>query len=264
MQTLIKLTFTSLLLFFCTLAQAELEGTENYGVYVQSAEGFVQAPGSSSIRRINRDFTTAMFDFPVIVRDTERLELIVHHPDFHPDFLELHARPMSMAGSRSGALDTDVRPEGDDRYRIMVRQPIPDDHIVLIMAHCCFGGVHGVALDSPRDVIFAAYGEGKGVSPGAAENTLGLVADALPDDEEVADLHAYWQMREQQRDATRFFEFVESLWAQYESAEGAEARIQALQRVKNHTEHYLEEYPQGLERDEIAEMDKKATQGLDI
>lgn len=246
-----------------SVAHAELSGTESYGVFIQSADGYVAAERLESFRWLNFDATARMMTFPAVERDNENLELIVHHPDFRPGAFELEARPVTEAAAHHPQ-PFSVTPLGDDRFRITVREPVSDGNVVLVALGCCIDGVHGVMLGDAAQAVKSAFAEGADLNPASAEHTLERIVRAVPGDEELEALHAHWQLRLAQREATRHFEFIEEIWANYENAEDVDTRIDTLRHVRSLTESYLEDHPNGLERDQVQRMKNQATQRLDI
>jgi hypothetical protein len=263
MRSFISVLQVTLILMLSALVQAETQNTESYGVYIKSGDGWLQIQKSTA-PNIRRDFTGIMFDFPVIDREGDALELLVHHPDFYPEAVLVQARPMAVAGGRHGMLGMTITPKGDNRYVIAADQPVADDYLVLVQTGCCFGGVYGAALSNPRQSLLESFGRDQEHNVASAEQVVGLVAEVFPDDPEVTDLHAYWKGRVKQREATRIADFIETLWASYESAESPAARIKYLQNVRNNAKHYLKEFPDGLERNKMQQLHDKAAIKLDV
>lgn len=248
-----------------SVAQADLSGTDAYGVYLQSADGYVAAESLDSFYGFGFDASASMMTMPVVERSGESLELVVHHPDFSPSFFEIDVRPVELATARNPQKHT-VTPLGDDRYKITVTPSIADGHVVLINLNCCFGGIHGAMLGDPVEALKVAFAQGSDQNPAGAEQSLSRITRAVPDNAELAELHVYWETRLAQREATRHFEFVESIWARYEGAEGSEARIDALRHVLAVTEAFLNDHPLALEeeKEQVQSMHKQAEERLNI
>src|SRR5690625_1588808 len=141
---------------FLTVAHAELPGTESYGVYVQSADGYVAAQRLESIHWLNFDATARMMTFPTVERDRESLELISHHPDFRRGALALEARPVTEAAA-SHPQPHSITPLGNDRFRISVNEPVADGAVVLVALGCCIDGVHGAMLGDAVEAVLANF-----------------------------------------------------------------------------------------------------------
>ncbi|WP_409524446.1 hypothetical protein [Nitrincola sp. MINF-07-Sa-05] len=248
-----------------SVAQADLSGTDAYGVYLQSTDGYVAAENLDSFYGFGFDASASMMTMPVVERSDEKLEIVIHHPDFYPSHFEMEIRPVDMAAARNSQKHS-VTPLGDDRYKITVNESIADGNVVLLNLNCCFGGVHGAMLGDPVDALKVAFAQGSDQNPAGAEQSLGRITRAVPDNAELAELHAYWETRLAQREATRHFEFVESIWARYESAEGSEARIDALRHVLAVTEAFLNDHPLALdkEKEQVQSMHKQAEERLNI
>lgn len=245
-------------------AQAELEGTDSYGVYIKAQDEYVATQQIDAFSRLNFDPTSRMFDFPVIDRgDSEGVELVVHHPDFHPGPFQAEARPIDTPGERK-PLEVSITPQDNDKYVIETDESVPDDHLIMVSLGCCIDGVNGAALTEPKPVVTEAFAEGSEGNPAAVEQKLATMAEALPDDDEIAALHDHWQTRVAQEEATEHFEFIQGVWEEYENAEETEERITQLQRIENVTQNYLDDHPEGREREEVKEMQEEAQEKLDI
>jgi hypothetical protein len=251
------------LLFFSLNVHAAADEIEDYGVYVKSSDGYVALDTVPNRSHLQYDFTGSMFDFPVVERSGEGLELVVHYPDFHPAILDVEARPMASAAARH-PLEVSVAPMGDDRFRVTADGGIGTDRIVLVNLGCCVDGVYGVALGEPRAAIKEHFAEGAELNPVSAEYVLARVVDAVPDDSVLSELHAYWQKRVAQKEASEHFAFIEKVWSQYEQAEGADARIDKLQHVRSLCNQYLEDHPEGRERDQVKDLLTQAESKLDV
>lgn len=246
-----------------TVAHADISGTDAHGVYLHTDNGYVAAQQLDSFNRLNFDASVAMMSLPALQRSGDKLQVLVHHPDFHPSFFEMDARPVQFTAAPN-PLDHTVTPLGDNRYKITVNKPINDGHVVLVNLDCCFASIHGAMLGDPIEAIKAAFAKGSDQNPASAEHTLNRISSAMPDNAEIADLRSYWEIRLAQRDATREFEFVESIWTRFENTEGSDSRIDALRHFKSVAEAYLNKHPQGLEKDQVQSMLKQAEERLNI
>ncbi|RFA34120.1 hypothetical protein [Alkalilimnicola ehrlichii] len=153
---------------------------------------------------------------------------------------------------------------GDDRYRIESSEPVADDFVVLVNLGCCIAGIQGAALGEPLPAMLNAYRKGQDLNPASAEQVVGRMQRALPDNEDVAELHRYWVRRLAQREASRHYEFIEGIWATFERAEDLETRIETLQHVRRLAENYLNDHPDGLEREQVEQLHREATGRLEI
>lgn len=258
-------------LFCITLALGLLTGPGHaredaklsYGVHVHGVDGPVSARFVETRNYLNRDFTVHMFDFPVVSHGRDEITFTVHHPDFRMGALKVEARPIASAAAQH-PVDVQVTPVGEDKYKVESRTPLSDDRILLVDLGCCVNGVYGVSLGQPRAAILKAFGRGTDRNPVTAESTLDDVTDALPDDVQLRELQAYWATRVAQEKATEHFEFVKEVWSQYEAAETTDKRIGKLKHVRSVAERYLEEHPEGREREEVKAMLEKVRSKLDV
>lgn len=263
MQRLATLIGFLIVVLGVSTTDAQVDRIESYGVYVKSKDGYMRPQQISEWRQLNFDPTARMFDFPIIHRGNQKLELVIYYPSFHPGPFQLEARPIESPGKRK-PLKTRITPEQGDRYVVETKSEVPDDHLVMINLSCCVEGVYGLALQDPKSVIMDTYAKGSDANPVTVEQHLSTIVEALPDDDDIAKLHEYWQKRVAQEEATEHFQFIKNVWEKYESAESADKRIEHLKHIKSITKDYLEGHPQGRERDQVKEMLEKAKSKLDI
>ena len=246
-------------------AQAVANETDAFGVYAQGKDGYISAQGLESFYNFAFDASARLMTLPSLERDDETLNLLIHHPDFHPSGLAIDIRPVDRAAAQ-GSAEFTVSPLGDDRYEVTLNSPASDGQVVLIALGCCYADIHAIMLGDAFEAVNAAFAQGTDHNPASAEQAVGRISRAVPDNAELAVLHEYWQTRLAQRDASRQFEFVETVWGRYENAESSDERIDALQHVKSVTQSFLEQNPLALEseRERAKSMYQQAKQRLDI
>lgn len=252
-----------LFLAIATAAPASEDATDAYGVYMKTDDGYTALERIPSRRHLRYDFTGEMFDFPIVNRPDGKVELVVHYPDFHPSILQVEARSMASATARS-PVEVSIAPMEGDKYRVTTAEEVAEDRILLVHLGCCVDGVYGAALSDPRSTIMAHFAEGKDLNPASAAHVMSEVTDAVPDDAKLQDLHAYWQRQEALEEATEHYAFIEKIWAQYEAAEGAEARIGKLEDVQSLCKQYLEDHPEGRERGDVKALLERVEKKLDV
>ena len=240
MRRLISSAVIALSLFMTQVTANEVEAIS---VYAQGKDGYKLAQGLESFYNFAFDASARMMTLPSLERDNETLILLIHHPDFHPSGLAIDIRTVDRAAAQ-GSKEFTVRSLGEDRYEVTLNSLVPDGQVVLIAIGW---DIYAIMLGDAFEAVNAVFARGTDHNPASAEHTLGRVSRAVPDNAELASLHKYWQTRLAQRDASRQFEFVETVWGRYESAASSDERIDALQHVKSVTQSFLEQNPLALE-----------------
>lgn len=233
----------------------------NATALIKTANGYKPLIQIDGLEHLDFDFSTRLFTLPVIEDIEQPVKLLLQSEHFAAEWTRVDTRHVETLGMNAEA-QFSVDKLDDDKYEITLNQPTETDRVILVNLGWHTNAVYGVALAEPAAILEKLYGPGTDHSPVSAEYTLGMMARQPNAPQKVLDLHQHWQDEISHSQATDFFGRIESVWADYEKAEGAAERLSALEDIKEMAQNYLDDFPRGRERDTVETRLKTATDKL--
>ena len=244
-------------------AATEAMEIEQYGVYLKTRSGYQSLPPVRGLDSLNYDFSSRLLTLPVARDAVQPLEIVIHSPDFHPDWSRFEARPMHTPGGNAVVYPS-ITPLADDRFKLTFDEVTTDDRTLLLDTGCCRANVFAVNLSDPEPRLLELFAPETDHNPVSAEFVLGRILSRVDGSEELNALHEHWQTQVQIKEASDYFVYIDEAWRSYQDGETTGDRIDALQRVRDMAERYIEDFPQGQELEVVKEWLVVANTKLDV
>lgn len=239
------------------------EGSDaNATAYIKVVDGYRPLTRIEGMDYLNYDFSSRLFAMPVMEDIEQPVTLMFQSEHFVAEWTNIETRHIETLGMNAEAEYT-VDKLSDEQYEVTLSNPTDSDRILLVNLGWHTDAVYGVALADPVAELESLYGPDTDHNPVSAEYTLGLMASQADAPEAVQDLHQYWVDEITRAQAADFFDYVEESWEEYENAEAATDRLSALEEVQELAETYLDDFPNGAERDQVRSRLDDATKRLD-
>lgn len=243
-----------------TITGAE-NAQHNHQAYIKVEGGYQPLEPIEGKNHLDYDFSSRLFQLPVIENAVQPLTLLVLSETVKPEWMRFETRHLDMLGVNN-EVQTRVARLEESQHEIILAEPMPEDRVLLVDLGWLETNIYGVAIADPALKLEVLYAPDTDHNPVSAEYTLGMMANRPGAPQTIKDLHRYWVGRIEQDRAAEYFGYIEESWQEYESAEAAADRFKALEDVKAMSETYLEDFQTGREREQVSVWLRTATEKL--
>jgi hypothetical protein len=241
-----------------TTAQT-IKKIDSYGIYVAGKSGYVKVePYSHDFRFV--DFRH-LNEVPFVIRDNDKLTLIVYEKDFTPSSIGIERRPIDIHINLQ-SIRFSVKPlDKTDMYEVTLDSPLNDGAMLQVQSWTHFNNFGVIMLGDTQEQLVKYFSQKELSNAIAISQYLDDVLVAFPDNTKLQELSAFWKSAATKEKDKNDYAYVEEKWQQYETAEKLSLKQRYLKAVIAEINGYLNAHPDGAKAVEAkhhkAEAEKK-------